>query len=72
MAIIKKKELGEMKVDDVKKRLAELKLELSKSRAQIAVGGSAQNPGKVKELRKTIARMLTKINKKIEGGSKTG
>ena len=81
MAIVKRKELNEMKLEDVKKRLAELKLELSKNRAQIAVGGSAQNPGRVKELRRTIARMLTRINSKKEmkiskektsGGSKTG
>ena len=74
-----------MKLDDMKKRLVELKLELSKSRAQIAVGGSAQNPGRVRELRRTIARMLTKLNRKEiaagkqeavvskkHGGSKTG
>ncbi len=76
MAIVKRKELNEMKTDDLKKRLVELKLELSKSRAQIAVGGSAQNPGRVRELRRTIAKMLTKLNKKpeekVKGGSKTG
>lgn len=73
MAIVKKKELGLMSANDLVKRLVELKLELSKSRAQIAVGGSAQNSGRVRELRKTIAKMLTKLNTKQEkGGSKTG
>jgi len=73
MVIVKKKELKEMGASDLTKRLSELRLELSKNRSQIAVGGSVQNPGRVREIRKTIARMLTQIKmKKITGGSKTG
>jgi len=61
MAIIKKKQLREMSESEIKKRLEELRLELSKDRAQTAVGGSPPNPGKTKEVRKTIARMLTEL-----------
>ncbi len=76
MAIIRRKELHELSEGDLMKRLGEARLEFSKDRAQITVGGSAQNPGKVKELRKTIARMLTEIKqrqlKMKKGGNKTG
>jgi len=48
---------------DLINRLNELRLELAKERAQIAVGGSPSNPGRVKEIRKTIARILTELNK---------
>jgi len=59
MAIIKKKEMNEI---DHEKKLLELRLELSKERANIAIGSAAQNPGKIREIRKTIARILTKKN----------
>jgi len=79
MAIIKPREIHGMSDKDIGKRLAELKLELAKNRGQIAVGGSASNPGRVRELRKTIARLLTKRNAKTtvtkeknKGGHETG
>ncbi len=59
MAILKKKQLKEMTDADIVKRKSELKLELSKDRGQIALGGTPSNPGRVKEIRKTIARILT-------------
>ncbi len=59
MAIIRKKALKEMTPSDKGKKLAELRLELAKDRAQIAIGASPQNPGRVRELRRAIARLLT-------------
>jgi large subunit ribosomal protein L29 len=48
---------------DLINRLNELRLELVKERGQIAVGGSPSSPGRVKEIKKTIARILTELNK---------
>ena len=69
MAIIRKKQFKEMSRADAKKRLIELRLDLAKDRSQIAVGGSPPNPGKTREKRRTIARLLTfmKIKKKEVG-----
>jgi len=64
MAIMKKKQLKELNNDELKSRLNELRLELTKDKAQIALGGSASNPGRVRQLRKTVARILTKLNQK--------
>jgi len=78
MAIIRKKEMKDMNIDELRKRLSELRLELAKSRSQIIVGGSAANTGRIKEQKKTIARILTEINarnirlEKSESGKKTG
>ncbi|MFH0928764.1 MAG: 50S ribosomal protein L29 [Candidatus Aenigmatarchaeota archaeon] len=47
-------------------RLSELRLELAKERSQIAIGGSASNPGRIKEVKKTIARILTEKNRRGE------
>lgn len=65
MAIIKKKEMGEI---DLGKKLSELRLELSKERANIAIGSATQNPGKIREIRKTISRILTKKNNIRDAG----
>jgi ribosomal protein L29 len=54
---MKFKELKSMPVAELKDTLAQLKLELTKERAQIATGTVPKNPGKVKVTRKTIARI---------------
>ena len=64
MAIIKKKQLNQMSRPDMVTRLSELRLELAKERGQIAIGGTPVNPGRIKEIKKTIARMLTKLKEK--------
>ena len=57
----KRKQIHEAKTEDLKKQLNELRLELSKDRSQIAVGGTPTNPGKIREKRRTIARILTEL-----------
>ena len=64
MAIIKKRQLKELKNEDISARIHELRLELAKERSQIAIGGSASNTGRVSEIRKTIAKLLTEKNKR--------
>jgi len=59
--IIKKSELKEMSADKLKAKIIELRKELMKSRAKSASGVAPENPGKVKEIRRTIARMMTMI-----------
>jgi len=59
MAIIKRKELKNISKSDLEKKLNELKLELAKNKANAFVGGTVKNPGKIKEIKKTIARILT-------------
>ncbi|MDD5416358.1 MAG: 50S ribosomal protein L29 [Candidatus Aenigmarchaeota archaeon] len=65
MAAMKKKQLKELNDDDLKARLNELRLELSKGRAQIAVGGSPENTGRIRQTRKTIARILTEMKRRL-------
>lgn len=59
MAILKSKKLREMNTKDLDEKLKELRLELSKEIASSEVGGTVKNPGRIKEIRKTIARILT-------------
>ena len=72
MAIIKKRALKELNDDDVSKRLSELRLELSKEKAHIIVGGTPTSTGRVSQLRKTIAKLLTEKSNRKKGGETTG
>jgi len=66
LAILKKKQMKETNNVDMIKRLNELRLELAKEKGQIAIGGSPSNPGRIKEIKKTIARILTELKRRGE------
>lgn len=69
MAILKPKEIRKLAPKDLDKRLNELQLELAKERANINIGASVSSPGRLREIRKTIARIRTiRKDKKGEGG----
>lgn len=54
-----------MNPDERKRRMDELKTELSKLKTMINAGGSIENAGRVRELRKTIARIMT-VNRELQ------
>lgn len=64
MAILKSKKIAEMSEKDLTEKKGELQLELSKEMALSEVGGSVKNPGRIKEIKKTIARILTVQSKR--------
>lgn len=68
MALIKKTELKQMDNKKVDDKLIELNKEMIKIRSQISSGTLPQNPGGVKEIRRTIAKLL---HKKAEQKKKT-
>ena len=53
------KELRELSDSELKKRYEEMILSLMKVRAKISSGNIPENPGKVKHLKRDIARILT-------------
>jgi large subunit ribosomal protein L29 len=59
MAILRAKDIRNMKPEEIKKKLQELRLELSKELANVKMGRPVKNPGKIREIRRTIARILT-------------
>jgi large subunit ribosomal protein L29 len=56
-----------MSDEEINNKIIELRKELMRTRAKSASGVAPKNPGKVKEIKKTIARMLTIKN---QGGNK--
>ena len=59
MAILRMKEIRKMDGKEMDKQLKELRLELSKEKANIHIGASVTSPGRINEVRRTIARILT-------------
>jgi len=61
LPFLKVQEIREMSQTERTRRLGELRTELSKLRTMIEAGGSIENPGRVKAIRKAIARIMTII-----------
>lgn len=59
MAIIKKNELKAMDVKGKREKLVGLSNELMRLRSQVATRTRPENPGRIKEIRRTIARIHT-------------
>lgn len=67
MALIRKNELANMKEEQLNDRLSNLNLELIKLNAQRAIGTTLESPGKIKVIRKTIAKIYTKLTQLEKG-----
>lgn len=61
MAILKSKALQGSDTGELKNKLKDLRLELIKLSSQRA-SKSVSNPGKMKELRRSVAKILTALN----------
>ncbi|MDP6906168.1 MAG: 50S ribosomal protein L29 [Candidatus Thalassarchaeaceae archaeon] len=62
MSHLKSRDIDNMSQEARENRLIELREELLQLRAQQALGGSASNQGAYKATRRSIARLLTKMN----------
>lgn len=63
---MKIKDLRSLSKEERKSKLSELHKELIKNNAQIATGTTPKSPGQVKEIKKTIAKILTIASEKKE------
>ena len=57
--VLKAKEIREFTPEEKREKLEELKRELMHERGVASMGGSPPSPGKIRQLRTSIARMLT-------------
>ena len=65
-------EMRAMPVSEAERQVAELRAELARERAVAAGGTRPENPGKIRGVRKNIARLLTVINEKKRAGEISG
>jgi len=59
MPILRIKDIRSMSSKERKEKIAELRTELTRLKTMVKAGGSIDNPSRIRELRKTIARILT-------------
>ncbi|MFN6992157.1 MAG: 50S ribosomal protein L29 [Fervidobacterium sp.] len=56
---MKTKDLRKLSDSELEKRLKDLRLELMKEKGNVEMGGNVKNPGKIRVIKKTIAKILT-------------
>jgi large subunit ribosomal protein L29 len=59
MPILRVKEIRDMPSEERTRRLGEFRTELLRLKTMVKAGGNVENPARIKELRKTVARILT-------------
>ena len=64
MAILKIDEVREKSESELREKMNDLKQEIVEERGQIETGGFAENPGRIKEMRRTIAKIKTVLNER--------
>ena len=79
MPILRLKDIRSMSSEERGKKVSDLRTELARLKTMVRAGGAVENPARIRELRKTIAKILTIENedklglrKKEEPAKKTG
>lgn len=62
MAILRMREIRRMPRKERERRLRELQTELVRLRTMVKAGGAIEKPARIREIRRTIARILTVNN----------
>ena len=65
MPILRKREIRQLLPEEREKKLAELRTELTKLKTSVKAGGNVDNVGRIRELKRTIARILTSAQQKV-------
>jgi len=70
MPMRRMQEIRDISDEERSKRLSELKTELVRMKTMVKAGGAIENPSRIRELKKTIARIQTVMNEKTEGSKR--
>ncbi|MCW4020107.1 MAG: 50S ribosomal protein L29 [Candidatus Bathyarchaeota archaeon] len=62
MPIMRMREIHEMSSEEREKKISELRTELVRMRTMAKAGGAVENPLRIRELKRAIARLLTVVN----------
>ncbi len=62
MSLIRKSEIKQMNEVQIKNKLEELRKEMMKINTQLSTHTTPENPGRIRLVKKTIAKLLTKIH----------
>ena len=70
MPILRKREIRQQLPEERDKKLAEMRTELTKLRTNVKSGGNVENVGRIRQLRRTIARINTIAQEKPQAEAK--
>jgi len=62
MAMLKMKSIRELNEKDLRDRIAQMKTELSKLKTEDAKGTLRKETGKIRKVKKEVARLMTRLN----------
>jgi len=65
MAILRVEDIRKMNATEQSEELDKLKMELIRERAIASAGGAPESPGRIREIRRTVARIKT-IQKELK------
>jgi large subunit ribosomal protein L29 len=65
LPILRKREIRQLLPEERDKKLAELRTELVKLKTSVKAGGNIENVGRIRQLRRTVARILTIMHEKV-------
>ncbi len=68
--IMRIKDIAEMTVEAREQKLIDLRAELTRIRTMVNAGGAVENPTRIRQLRRTIAQILTIQNEQQLGKRK--
>jgi len=64
MAIFRANEIRQLSEVELDEQEAKLRLELIQEYGKVSAGGAPENPGHIREVRRTIARIMTEQNQR--------
>ena len=64
MAILCAKDVRQLSDVELQEQMGKIRLELIQHNGKVSAGGATENPGRIKEIRRTVARMMTEINRR--------
>lgn len=62
MAIFRARDVRQLSDVELGEQLSKLRIELIQHYGKVSAGGATENPGRIRELRRTVARMMTEQN----------
>ncbi|HWQ67191.1 MAG TPA: 50S ribosomal protein L29 [Methanospirillum sp.] len=65
MAIFRARDVSQLSDVELIEQADKLKMELIQYRGKVSAGGAPENPGQIREIRRTIARLKTEQNRRI-------
>lgn len=70
MPIARMDEIRDMSGEERERRLSELRTELVRVRTMVKAGGAVENPSRIRDIKRTIARILTVMTEETGRRSK--